>query len=67
MKNTKKIKSFGGWAIYHSSNIINIIPLNDLKPHDMKDCWCKPDEDGAIRIHNSMDERESYESGRKLQ
>ena len=43
----------------------------DLREHetDGKDCWCNPriEEDGQLIIHNSMDEREAYEEGRKLQ
>ncbi len=52
-------------------NKIHTYPLNDLREHqtDGDDCWCNPriEEDGAHIIHNSMDERESYEEGRKLQ
>ena len=47
----------------------HVYPTNDLREHEMTpDCWCKPeiDEYGNV-IHNSMDERETYEEGRKLQ
>ena len=49
----------------------HIYPTNDLREHifsDEGECWCNPDvsEDG-LAIHNSMDERETYEEGRKLQ
>jgi hypothetical protein len=52
-------------------NNLHVYPLKDLREHEMSpDCWCKPTQDEEfteIWIHNSMDERESYEKGRKLQ
>ena len=51
----------------------HIYPTNDLREHDLTpNCWCKPtvecpDDYSHIIIHNSMDERETYEEGRKLQ
>lgn len=46
----------------------HIYPLNDLREHttDGTPCWCKPVEDGELIIHNAMDKREEYETGRKL-
>jgi len=44
-------------------------PVDDLKPHviDGRDCWCHPkyDEQDDILIHNSMDEREKFETGER--
>ena len=49
----------------------HVVPLNDLRDHRYAiDCWCQPVRDGeypSVIIHNSMDERETYETGRKLQ
>lgn len=47
----------------------HVVPVNDLKEHvtDGAECWCNPVIDDLVVIHNSMDERESYEEGRKLQ
>lgn len=47
----------------------HIYPIADLKPHDLEgtDCWCRPTLEDELVIHNSMDERETYEQGRKLQ
>lgn len=47
---------------------IHVYPLNDLRPHetDGKKCWCNPQEDDEVIIHNSMDKREEYENGRRL-
>jgi hypothetical protein len=46
----------------------HIIPLDDLREHECTpDCWRKPEQDSqepSIYIHNSMDRREEYESGR---
>ena len=50
---------------------IHVTPVNDLKPHlESADCWCRPvrdDEEPAVVIHNSMDQREAHEQGRPLQ
>ncbi len=48
----------------------HIIPIGDLKEHEeSEDCWCKPEIDDEyvelIYIHNSMDGREEYESGKR--
>ena len=48
--------------------IRHVVPLGDLKPHELSDeCWCLPREDAgdAIWVHNSMDRREDYETGRR--
>lgn len=45
----------------------HVYPINDLREHvvDGPDCWCKPqwDEEHDILIHNSLDQREKYETG----
>jgi hypothetical protein len=48
----------------------HVVPVNDLREHVTDgDCWCNPtiDEEYFIVIHHSMDERETYEEGRKPQ
>ena len=46
----------------------HVVPTNDLREHEMTaQCWCRPTVDEYVIIHNSMDERESYEQGRKPQ
>ena len=52
--------------------LTHVVPVGDLKDHitdDSQECWCNPEYDDidCIVIHNSMDERETYEEGRKLQ
>lgn len=46
---------------------IHVTPIDDYRPHDdLATCWCKPRqdaEDPTIWIHNSLDRRESYETG----
>lgn len=53
------------------SRDIHVTPVNDLREHlDSAACWCRPmrDEDEpAVVIHNSLDQRETYENGRKAQ
>ena len=47
---------------------IHVYPLDDQEEHDTKgdSCSCNPKTEGYLIIHNSWDERESYEEGRKL-
>lgn len=47
----------------------HIMPIADLREHDLSpSCWCKPAQDDECKawIHNSMDEREKYETGERL-
>ena len=48
---------------------IHVYPTNDLREHVTVglECWCKPrvDEDDVI-VHNALDGREQWETGRKL-
>lgn len=50
---------------------VHVIPNGDLREHaPSQDCWCHPSPDDdcpVVWVHHSMDERESYEQGRKLQ
>ena len=51
---------------------IHVAPVNDFKEHVCErfsgtTCWCNPrrdDECENVVVHNSMDERETYENGR---
>lgn len=45
----------------------HVYPLNDLREHEISDkpCWCKPRIEDGIVIHNSMDGREDYETGKR--
>lgn len=51
--------------------IIHTYPLNDLKEHILEGdkCWCKPEDEeyfgNILRIHNSADGREDYETGKR--
>jgi len=48
-------------------DLIHVVPVNDLRDHIPRvSCWChpRPDiEDERVIIHNSLDQREKYESG----
>lgn len=67
----------GGWDnielqqdnVIAKLTIIHCIPRNDYRPHVLwHDCWCHPTYiEHDICMHNSMDGREAYEKGRKLQ
>jgi len=51
------------WAITGNQ----VYPINDLRKHSLRDCWCRPIDDEGVTVHNSLDGREVYERGeRKL-
>lgn len=45
----------------------HVYPINDLRHHELdgEKCWCKPQEEDGVIIHNSMDGREKYETGER--
>jgi len=47
----------------------HIYPIDDLKLHETEGnpCWCTPrvEENGQLIIHNSLDGREAYETGKR--
>lgn len=44
----------------------HVLPVNDLREHaESADCWCNPDFDEGVYIHNSMDGREKFETGER--
>ena len=49
--------------------MLHVVPVDDLREHELTiDCWCNPEEDDeepTVIIHNAMDERETYENGRR--
>jgi hypothetical protein len=55
-------------AIVREDGTPCVYPLNDLRPHDLQinGCWCRPFWDDHVIVHNSMDQREAYERGRKM-
>lgn len=51
---------------HNGNETYDIKPINDLKPHsDGPECWCKPIRDDDMFVHNSMDRREEYETGKR--
>ena len=48
----------------------HVVPIGDLREHEsLPTCWCKPvqdEEEPNVWIHNAMDQRETYEDGRKM-
>jgi hypothetical protein len=46
-------------------NLMHVMPLDDLREHQLTlECWCRPVLDEVV-IHNSMDGREEYERGER--
>lgn len=51
------------------NKVTHIVPTKDLKEHKLDcDCWCNPtlDEEIMLAIHNSADNREAFETGKRL-
>jgi len=45
----------------------HVYPINDLRKHSLRDCWCRPVDDDGVIVHNSLDGREEFQNGeRKL-
>ena len=61
----------GGWCLWHvhEPRQSHVAPINDLREHDLKpECWCKPTPDVEfphLWVHNSLDQRELVEQGRR--
>lgn len=44
----------------------HVYPINDLREHETENglfCWCHPQQDEGVIIHNNLDNREKYETG----
>ncbi len=49
--------------------MVHIYPQGDLREHVTDkgpDCWCKPEIDENLIIHNALDGREQIETGERL-
>ncbi len=47
----------------------HVYPVNDLRDHETENgpaCWCKPEVDGDVVIHNALDGRELIETGERM-
>jgi len=58
-----------GWSDYMGLvEMQHIYPVNDLRDHvtNGEPCWCRPAVDDGVTIHNAMDGREQWETGRGL-
>jgi hypothetical protein len=54
------------WAVsLISTNVVHVYPLDDLRGHSTRDCWCPPVDDEGLVIHKSLDGREFYETGER--
>lgn len=56
---SNRIDNLGGWKVDGT----HVVPLDDLRPHVLVDCWCVPTDDEGVMVHHSMDQRERYERG----
>lgn len=49
-----------------SAGVDHVFPMDDLRPHLPKNCWCRPIDDDGVLVHNALDRREDYEYGRLI-
>lgn len=59
-----------GWDVVPGNMMLrHVMPTDDIKCHHAdSSCWCRPYVDivdDTVLIHNSLDGREEYESGKK--
>ncbi len=50
------------WSVYDFHGSIQVVPIDDLKPHSLFHCECHPRFEDGIFIHNSFDSRELSET-----
>lgn len=57
--------NLGGWEMALVGGILQVAPLNDLRPHEPDErCWCRPTwDEGDFLVHNALDARERWERG----
>lgn len=55
-------------AILINAGERHVEPIEDLRPHFSSPlCWCRPYDDDGVWVHNSMDNREAFERGERIQ
>lgn len=45
---------------------VHVLPIEDMREHELSECWCNPRDDDSVIVHNSHDGRELYEDGIRL-
>ncbi len=45
---------------------VHVLPIEDMREHEVSKCWCNPRDDDGVIVHNSQDGRELYEGGIRL-
>jgi len=56
------------WLRFDWYDFQHVLPEDELEDHSPKNCICNPEynEEYSLFVHNSFDNRESYENGRKM-
>jgi hypothetical protein len=45
----------------------HVIPCEDIRSHEESEkCWCKPNDEEGVIVHNALDGREDFETGKRL-
>lgn len=56
------------WKVCRANDdgALHVVPLVDLRDHLLSmQCFCLPQIDDGVVVHNSMDRREEFERGKK--
>ena len=51
------------WIVNLVDGQRHVSPIDDIKMHDLgTDCFCRPQNDEGVVVHNSLDQREKFET-----
>lgn len=50
------------WVVYKFYESVQVVPIDDLKPHSFFHCECHPKIVDGVYLHNSFDGREATET-----
>jgi len=55
------------WRVQVIKPYVHVVPTDDLRAHEVEGviCWCDPEVDEGMVVHNSLDKREKYETGER--
>lgn len=55
-------ESVMSWVVYTFHESVQVVPIDDLKPHSFFHCECHPKIEDGVFVHNSFDGREATET-----
>lgn len=49
------------WGVFEYADTVQVVPLDDIKEHDLNNCHCLPYLKNGVYVHNSFNGREHGE------